>query len=86
MPSLSRLSAEDQQFVLNFVRSSGSLKAMAQQLNQSYPTIRGRLNAIIESLQEDTVNLDDQRHQVLDAIASGEITPAEGAKRLRELS
>lgn len=85
IPLLSRLSAADQAFVLSFVRSSGSLKAMSAQLGQSYPTIRARLNTIIAQLEDEGPDVEALRHEVLDAIASGEVTPEEGAKRLREL-
>ncbi len=50
LPPLMRLSEEDQAFVCDFVRSSGSLKEMAQKLNLSYPTVRNRLDDIIEAL------------------------------------
>jgi hypothetical protein len=48
LPELARLSAEDQQFIIEFVKASGSLKDMAKLLKLSYPTIRSRLNDIIE--------------------------------------
>jgi len=50
LPPLSRLSPDDQRFVEAFVLSSGSLKAMAGQLGVSYPTVRNRLDDIIEQL------------------------------------
>jgi hypothetical protein len=50
LPDLARLSADDQQFVAAFVKTSGSLKDMAKLLKLSYPTIRNRLNDIIERL------------------------------------
>jgi hypothetical protein len=59
LPPLARLSAEDQEFVMQFVRASGSLKEMAQILHLSYPTVRNRLNDIIErcaALEVDRTN------------------------------
>ena len=53
LPPISRLAHEDQDFILNFVKSSGSLKEMAKQLGVSYPTVRNRLNAIIRNLEEE---------------------------------
>ncbi|QOC22373.1 DUF2089 domain-containing protein [Wenzhouxiangella sp. AB-CW3] len=50
LPALLRLSPDDQHFVEAFVLSSGSLKAMAGQLGVSYPTVRNRLDDIIEQL------------------------------------
>ncbi|GHT71187.1 hypothetical protein FACS189455_2410 [Bacteroidia bacterium] len=50
MPVLARLSAEEQDFILRFVRCSGSLKDMAKQLGLSYPTVRNLLDEIIEKI------------------------------------
>ena len=51
LPVLARLSPDDQQFVLQFVKSSGSLKDMAKYLNLSYPTVRNLLDDIIKKLE-----------------------------------
>jgi hypothetical protein len=51
LPSLFRLSAEDLQFVLEFVKCSGSLKIMAQQMKLSYPTVRNLLDDIISRIK-----------------------------------
>ncbi len=51
LPQLARLSEEDQQFIVNFVKSSGSLKDMAQQMGLSYPTVRNLLDDIIERIK-----------------------------------
>ncbi len=48
LPLQARLPNEDQEFILAFVRSSGSLKEMARLLGLSYPTVRNRLDDIIE--------------------------------------
>ncbi|MDR2824499.1 MAG: DUF2089 domain-containing protein [Prevotellaceae bacterium] len=50
MPALSRLNADEQEFVLRFVQSSGSLKDMANYLKFSYPTVRNMLDEIIKKL------------------------------------
>lgn len=51
LPTLALLSVEDQKFILDFVRHSGSLKEMANQLSLSYPTVRNLLNSIIEKIK-----------------------------------
>jgi hypothetical protein len=51
LPALARLSPDDQQFVLQFVKTSGSLKDMAKYLNLSYPTVRNLLDDIIERIK-----------------------------------
>ncbi len=50
LPVLARLSTEEQDFILRFVKSSGSLKDMAKQLGLSYPTVRNLLDDIIEKI------------------------------------
>ena len=47
LPVLAGLPAEDQRFIVDFVKSSGSLKEMARLLGVSYPTVRNRLDEII---------------------------------------
>ena len=45
-----RLTQDDQEFVLLFIKASGSLKEMASHLAVSYPTVRNRLDEIIGQL------------------------------------
>jgi hypothetical protein len=52
LPALGSLSPEDQEFVGDFVKASGSLKEMASLLSVSYPTVRNRLDDIIEKLKQ----------------------------------
>jgi hypothetical protein len=51
LPLLACLAEEDQQFILRFVKSSGSLKEMAAQMKMSYPTVRNLLNDIIYKIE-----------------------------------
>ena len=50
------LSTEDQEFVKQLVLSSGSLKQLAKIYDVSYPTVRTRLNMVIQ-----TINLIDSK-------------------------
>ena len=47
---LSRLSPNDQEFIVAFVGSHGSIKEMERQFNVSYPTVKNRLSAIARAL------------------------------------
>ncbi|AKU92685.1 hypothetical protein AKJ08_3072 [Vulgatibacter incomptus] len=84
-PELLRLGRDDLDFVLAFVRSSGSLKEMGKHLGQSYPTVRNRLNEIIAKLSAPALDRDAARREILDAIAAGTMSVKEGAKRLEEI-
>jgi hypothetical protein len=51
LPALASLSAEEQEFIVEFVKASGSLKEMAKILGLSYPTVRNHLDDIIERIR-----------------------------------
>lgn len=51
-PVLARLSDKEQQFILAFVKSSGSLKDMAKSMGVSYPTVRNILDDLIDKLSK----------------------------------
>jgi hypothetical protein len=55
------LPPEEQEFILEFIKASGSLKEMAAILKVSYPTVRNRLDEIIEKLKQNEVNLKEKR-------------------------
>ena len=49
---LDELSLEDKEFTLRFLLASGSLKDAAQTYGVSYPTLRARLDRLIERLEQ----------------------------------
>lgn len=57
LPLLASLSIDDQQFIIEFVKTSGSLKQMAEQLKLSYPTVRNLLDEIIQRVKTAEKNL-----------------------------
>ncbi len=77
LPQLARLNAEDQVFVVAFVRSHGSIKEMEQVFGVSYPTIKARLNRIAASLEFVETNPAPGRAEVLERLQRGEISAAE---------
>ncbi len=52
LPALLRLNAEEQTFIMNFFLSSGSIKEMAKQANLSYPTMRNKMDDLIEKVKK----------------------------------
>jgi len=50
LPLLVKMDKKEQEFILSFVKHSGSLKEMAKEMGLSYPTVRNYLDAIIEKL------------------------------------
>jgi len=52
LPTLLLLSLDEQEFVLQFLLNSGSLKEMAMQMGKSYPTVRNKLDDLISNIKE----------------------------------
>ncbi|WP_437735728.1 DUF2089 domain-containing protein [Sorangium sp. So ce1335] len=85
IPALLQLSPDDLSFVTAFVRSSGSLKAMAQQLQVSYPTVRNRLDEIIGRIEALEQGVQRRRHEILDALENGRLSAKEAEEALRKV-
>ena len=84
LPAILHLSPEDLAFVTAFVRTSGSLKAMAQQLGVSYPTVRNRVDEVIARLDALERGVEKRRHAILDALERGVLTAESAAEELRK--
>jgi len=82
LPVLARLTAEDQVFVMAFVRAEGIIKEMERIYGVSYPTIKGRLARIVRQLQFVETIPPTQKQETLDALELGEITAQEAIERL----
>lgn len=50
LPALAKLTEKEQLFVIDFIKSSGSLKDMAKNMGVSYPTVRNVLDDLIDKL------------------------------------
>ncbi|WP_437591672.1 DUF2089 domain-containing protein [Sorangium sp. So ce1000] len=85
IPALLQLAPDDLAFVTAFVRSSGSLKAMAQVLQISYPTVRNRLDEIIGRLDALEQGIARRRHEILDALEKGRLSAKEAEEALRKV-
>lgn len=59
LPALASLPKDDREFVLEFVKTSGSLKEMARIMQVSYPTVRNRLDEIIEKIKRGNPETED---------------------------
>lgn len=85
IPLLLQLAPADLNFVTAFVRSSGSLKAMAQIMGVSYPTVRSRLDEILKRLDEIERGVEQKRHEILDALENGKVTAKDAAEQLKKV-
>lgn len=86
------LSEAQMNFVETFIVSRGNIKEVEKELGISYPTVRGRLNEIIEILRPEQEQVSKERgsvsaytkDQVISMLENGEITSSEAVKLLKE--
>src|SRR3954451_24654289 len=81
MSRLGSLPVEHQRFIEMFVLAGGNLKEIAEQVGVSYPTIRSRLDKVIDALRAEIGKTRRVQGNVLDAVEPGK-TNAEVAARL----
>jgi hypothetical protein len=79
------LPREDLDLITELVLRSGSLKGLAEAYSVSYPTIRTRLDRVIDRLRTvvEGRQPDDLTELLATLLERGEITPG-GARRVRE--
>jgi hypothetical protein len=82
MSRLASLPVEHQRFIEMFVLAGGNLKEIAEQVGVSYPTIRSRLDKVIESLRGEIAKTQRVKGNVLDAVEPSKASSAEDAARL----
>jgi hypothetical protein len=83
LPPLANLSAEDQIFVMAFVRCHGSIKDMEEMFGISYPTVKNRINRIADQFQfVEIVAPSSAQDDVITELEQGDITPDEAIRRL----
>jgi hypothetical protein len=82
LPPLANLSAEDQVFMMAFIRCHGSIKDMEQMFGISYPTVKNRLNHIAQQLEFVEIMTVSPQEEVIDELERGEITTDEAIRRL----
>jgi len=84
---MGRLTAEQLSFVETFLRCEGKLNRMEGVLGLSYPTLRSRLSQVIQAMgfevgAEQAEMSNEQRHQILDELASGQISSEQAMEML----
>ncbi|MBN1487275.1 MAG: DUF2089 domain-containing protein [Anaerolineae bacterium] len=86
---LARLTPEQWAFVDLFLNCEGRLNRVQEEMELSYPTVRNRLNEIIQSLGYEAELFDigesAERQTVLDALASGNISVDDAIEFLKEI-
>ena len=85
---VSNLSDEELAFIKVFILNSGSLKRMAHYYHVSYPTIRAKIDQLIEKIKmlDDNENKKGFKEQIMNLVIEDEISlqAAEKILALRE--
>ncbi len=83
------LSNDEIRFVLTFLKCRGSIKDVEKDLGISYPTVRSRLDAVLERLGLKTTasseELKEERRRILDRLEHGEINAEQATELLKNL-
>ena len=82
LPPLANLSAEDQVFIMAFVRAHGSIKDMEEMFGISYPTVKNRINRIARQFQFIEIVAPSAQEDVIGKLERGDITAEEALRRL----
>ncbi len=86
----SRLNEDQLKFVEVFIRSRGNIKEVEREMGISYPTVRNKLDEVIEALgyrAEDSPDDEkgEKRKEILNSLEEGEIDSGEAVERLQNL-
>jgi hypothetical protein len=88
MEKIFRLTPEQLHFVEIFLRSEGKLNRVQDELGLSYPTVRSRLEEVIQALGYEVAGKDagvdeERRQEILQKLAAKEITSEEALEMLQ---
>jgi hypothetical protein len=78
---LGNLPSEHQRFIEIFVLAGGNLKQIAEQAGVSYPTVRSRLDKVIESLRQEVTRTQEARGHLAHGTGP-DAMPADEAARI----
>lgn len=82
-----QLNPEQKEFIEIFIRCRGNIKEVERELKISYPTVRGRLDAVIEALGyavDRAENADvARRRRAMEQFERGEISREEAISKAR---
>lgn len=83
---LAALSAEDEGFLLTFLRAGGRIKTVEKELGVSYPTVKARLRDLLVKLGPAAVlDLKPSQEEILARLKRGEIFTHEAVALLKNL-
>jgi hypothetical protein len=90
VPRYAKLDCDQQKFLETFLRCRGMLNSVERELKLSYPTVRARLDSLLDALDLTPTKEDNQKKEktaekkrkILDQLEKGEITADEAKTKL----
>jgi hypothetical protein len=83
LPDLAKLPADHQEFIKVFLLARGNISEVERMLGVSYPTVRNRLDTVLEALGAPP-RKQTEAAEVLNRLERGEITVEEALKLLQK--
>jgi len=91
VPRLAKLEPEQLSFLESFLRCRGMISSVEKELGISYPTVRSRLDSLLETLGLSAVKEAvpkkpkslEKKRKILDKLERGEITAEEAKTQIR---
>ena len=75
-----------EEFVAALLLARGNIKEVERELGISYPTVRKKLDQVVEALGHAPAAARQEREEILDAIESGDMTPQQGIAAMQKLN
>jgi len=87
LPQFAQLVPGDESFLRVFLAARGNIKEVERQLNISYPTVKSRLEALLNRLGLGTLQAEakKRRLEIVERLERGEIKAAEAVSLLKSL-
>jgi hypothetical protein len=84
-----QLPTEQLEFAEVFIKCRGNIKEVEKELGISYPTVRNRLEMVIQALgytfKKQYVDPEDSVQDILDAVEEGSISSKDAIEKLRRI-
>lgn len=87
LPQFAALAPEEENFLRVFLAARGNIKEVERQLNISYPTVKGRLEALLNRLGLGSLQAEAKRRrlEIVEKLERGEITAQDAIGLLKGL-
>jgi len=92
LPEEPDLSDEQKEFLTVFLRARGVISTMEKELGISYPTVRNKIDALLEAMSLDPYKADrrhegraEERAKILQELEDGKISATEAKEQLKKV-